>query len=499
MSNNQNGVDQNQTGAEKGKKTSAISSRSLKYGSLATVITVVFVVIVVLLNLVLSTLNSRFSLGIDLTNDKTYALTDTTTKYISSLKNDVTVYVLATQQQMLSTTDYAETLKIIQQYPLHTSHVKVEYVDLDANPTFKSKYPDESLNAGDVIVTDGNKYKHITASGYLQQSTDQTTGQAVTVGYSIENNLDSAIAYLSATNLQKVVMTTGHNEGDTTGLGTLLKNNNYSVISQNISNTEIPSDASAIAIFDPKSDLSSEEISKIDTFLNNNGNYGKNLMVFFDPTQPSLPNLEGFVKEWGIQVEKGAIYDETNSYSTFQPLAGSIESSVIKNTTTSVNSDLANSRALTLVFNTKDIRSTKSVVATANTAKLWNPTGDIASADFSKDNHSGDKSGPFTVLALGTKTGSNGTSNVLVSGSADIVNSTLLKRSDLNNDKLIIGSVNTITGYKSPITVDSKEKTSDALNFTTTQAYIFGIVFILAIPLAMLAMALITYLRRRHL
>ena len=78
--------------------------------------------------------------------------------------------------------------------------------------------------------------------------------------------------------------------------------------------SNIDESASAIAIVAPKNDFAPDEINKIDTFLKNGGKYGKTAFIFFDPRLTDLKNLDEYTTEWGIQVNPGVIYDETNSF-----------------------------------------------------------------------------------------------------------------------------------------------------------------------------------------
>lgn len=478
---------------EKQKKTVFFKRKNFKYGSTSTIFTIIFIAAVILLNVVLTAVNDKVTLGVDLTNTKTYNLSTATTKYLKTIKTNTTIYILADKKVLMASTYYAKTLKIIEKFEQTNSNITIKYINLDNNPTFASQYSGESLAIGDVIVTGGSRYKHIASSDLFEQSTD-TSGNTTISGYKAESAIDSALEYVSTSNLPKMLFTKGHNEADSTGFQSLLKSNNYDVTTENISTASISSDISALAIVYPTKDFTAAEINKIDTFLTNNKKYGRNLIVLFDPRQSTLPNLENYVKEWGIQVEKGAIYD-TTGYSTFEPLAGTLDTAIITGTSTSVNTDLVDSRPLTLLFSSKDIRTTTSIVSTSSTSKLWNPTSFKNTFKAS----SSDKKGPFTVIALGTKTGTGATSNVMVSGSTDMVNSTYLNRSDLNNNDVMMDTINHIAGIKSPLTITSKYSNTSTLNLTTPQIQIFAAIFVFIIPLGVLIAGLVIWLRRRHL
>ena len=64
----------------------------------------------------------------------------------------------------------------------------------------------------------------------------------------------------------------------------------------------------------PVSDLSENELSVLDTFLDNDGERGKNLIVFGSTASPATPNLNEFLEEWGIKVEDAMAYDTNPGY-----------------------------------------------------------------------------------------------------------------------------------------------------------------------------------------
>jgi ABC-type uncharacterized transport system involved in gliding motility auxiliary subunit len=152
---------------------------------------------------------------------------------------------------------------------------------------------------------------------------------------------------------------------------------------------------------------------------------------------------------------------------------------------------------LTLLFDSKDVRATKSVIQTGDTsAVLLNLSGKPSSAD---------KKGPFTVMALATwgqSENSNGDiqkSNLVVSGSYEIADSDLLSATNKNNAKVLVGITDTLTAKAPSINVPSKLNDSSQLTLTTAQRLVIALLFLLVIPLLILALGLFQWLRRRHL
>jgi ABC-type uncharacterized transport system involved in gliding motility auxiliary subunit len=486
-------------------KTPIYKRRSFKFGSVATAFTAIFVAIVLLVNIGLSVLTSRYPLSVDLTKSHAYDISSQTMKFLDNIKQPITIKIFATQAEMEGSSDLVTPMKIIEQYPKYNSNIKIQYIDFNKDPTAVAQYTDASIAEGDLIVTtmgnDGKEhYKYIANSDLLVTNTDQTTGEETVEGNQAEQQIDSAIEYVTSTIHPTVLFTSGHNETDSSSLQALLKSSNYDVQTVDTATSAISESASAIAIVDPQVDFSSQEISKIDTFLKNGGNYGKTAFIFLDPRVEKLPNIEEYTSTWGIQVDSGVVYDETNSFdnTATDPVASTVDTTTVgPNISTSVGTDVRVARPLTLLFDSKDVRTTKAVIQTGDTsAVLENLSGSPSASD---------KKGPFTVMALATwgqsqsSTTSIQKSNLVVSGSYEIADSDLLSATNKNNAKVLVGITDTLTAKAPSINIPAKLNDSAQLTLTTGQRTAIALIFLLVLPLLILALGIFQWLRRRHL
>lgn len=489
---------------QKPAKQSFYKKRSFKFGSMATAFTAIFVAIVVLVNVGLTLLAQKYPISADLTTTKDYELSTDTLSYLKKLDKPVVIKIFATEQQMESESDLVTPNKIIQQYPKYNSKIKVEYIDPDKNPTAVAAYSNESIQQYDVIVSSTNAegkeiYKYISGSDLLVTQTDSSTYQTTVIGNQTEQQIDSAIDYVTSTVHPTILVTTGHNEADSSSFQTLLKNGNYNISTVNTATSAIDESASGIVIMAPSADFSSDEIAKIDAFLKNGGKYGKNIFIFLDPREPALPNLEEYISEWGVKVGNGVIYDSANNFdnSIYEPSSSSVDqTSVGQDVPSTISTDVKISLPLTDIFTSKDSRAVTNVIQTGDSSKLMT---DLQSGEPTAS----DKSGPFTAMTISTWTESDGTalnkSSMVVSGSYEITDQDLLNSPSKNNAKVLLGIANTLMGKQSTINVDSKINQSTSLNLTTNQRDVIMIIFIVLVPLAVLIIGLIMWLRRRHL
>ena len=80
--------------------------RRFKHGSLATVMTIGMVAVVVLVNIIFGMLADRFPMDVDLTSDKIFEVSDQTVNYMKDLKQEVTVTVLAKEDEFSGNNTY---------------------------------------------------------------------------------------------------------------------------------------------------------------------------------------------------------------------------------------------------------------------------------------------------------------------------------------------------------------------------------------------------------
>ena len=112
-----------------------INKRKLKYGSLSTAITIVFIAIVVIVNLNISSLSDKYSIKLDLTDNKIFEISQDTIDYISKIDKDVDIEVMADEYLFeVSGTHYKQVAEVIKKYVQYSDHIIVEFLDMDKNP-----------------------------------------------------------------------------------------------------------------------------------------------------------------------------------------------------------------------------------------------------------------------------------------------------------------------------------------------------------------------------
>ena len=316
-----------QNGAKKPapkKGKNPFRSNKFKRGGMATLMTVVFVAIVIVLNVVVSALAERFpSMDIDMTAQGLNTLSDQAIEIAQSIDEDTTIYLIGSEDayennQIYSSygLEYSQVASLARRLAEANSHIKVEFVDPDTNPTFISEYADEDLSTGKVMVQTERRHRVLTVTDLFTIEQDQTTG-----GYNTYSMVDSALAgALELVNMEDVpvfTIATGHGEMLTSdnmaSFISMLEDQNFEVQEIDLLTESIPEGTQVLMLPTPHHRLlrgGSGQAAGIPE--QHHQPRGFDATGHLQPHQGSMPNYEAFLEEWGIRVEEGVVA-ETNT------------------------------------------------------------------------------------------------------------------------------------------------------------------------------------------
>jgi ABC-type uncharacterized transport system involved in gliding motility auxiliary subunit len=283
----------------------------------------------------------------------------------------------------------------------------------------------------------------------------------------------------------------------------LLRKNNSVIAYQNLSSGNIANDADIALIIAPKTDFSDEELRKLDAFLLNNEDYGKLLIYCADAEQGVLPGLEEFLREWGVSIEDGAVF-ETNdkrvyNYHPFYAIADYTEDVYgEKFIEIGIPMLMPISRPLRLLWEYRNNYSAKTLLQFAASTGV-RPSG--APDTFTADDAA--VHGPLPALILCTyAVRSRETARIdkasylLVSGSAGMLSDYSVNNPGFSNAEYLVTVINQLTGRSAGITFRPKSFSGKDLMLSREQINIFGLILILIIPLGILFSGVIIWIRR---
>ncbi|HJI83866.1 MAG TPA: GldG family protein [Oscillospiraceae bacterium] len=491
---------------EKGKFKKFMKSRKAKHGTVAMAITALVIVMVIVLNIIIGLLVNRFpDLELDLTSNNSFALQDDTIDYVSHLNNDVTVYILMEKDKFESQgTYFVQAQKMLNKMASKSDgKMKIKYVDLTSNPSFTSNYPNvdwQSSSANNIVLVEsGKQYKVLTLTDCFEydEQTYNYYGTYSFTGTKIEQAVVTAILNVTTDDKVVVDMIKGNNEQDYSSLKSLLENNAYQVNEVSLATGDFDKDAKVAIMYAPSVDLDEKIVEKLSTWLSNDGKYGRSLIYVPTADMGEMPNLDDFLKEWGMSIDRGYVFetDETALVNANSPYAFTVSYGDY------YKDNLKNSKIPVVVSESHAVNITDE-----NTAHALLKTTDKAGvlpidADKSWDYKDAITGNGENVAAEGVMTNEDKkSSRVVVFGSYIMFSDTIMKYNSFNNSAYFMNVINTIADKEDVgITIESKSIDNTELGITdvATQNTML-VVFVIVIPIAILVAGFVFWLRRRN-
>ena len=491
--------------SDKEKKSGIVKeffkSRKFRKGGLSIAFTALFVVVIIVINMIAGLLTTKIpALTFDLSAQNTYELTQDTIDFIKTLKKEVTVTVLASESQYMGASEYylmAGTL--LKQYENYTDKIKIKYVDLTANPTFTNKYPDDTLSAGNYIVECGDKHRVLKTDDLFETSYDSYSYSTNVTGLEVEPAVTTAILNVTSDNQTKVQFIDGFGDysSDAAAIKNLLEQNNYNVSAVNTLTQDIDSDTSAIILFTPTKDLDDTSLKKIKNFLSNNGSYGKNLIYVAPPVKTDTPKTDALREEWGMKLGDGIVAEtDTSKLLTNEYVISILDYSNTEYTEGLKNKTLNMVGGYIVPVEIKNANTATALLQTSAQAKLipFDANSD-KNFDFEKL-----ETKQYNAVAAGKKSSnSDVSSNVVVFGSSLMFSSNAIKISSYNNGAYLINMFNKLTDNADEvITIDGKDLEKPSLGITTDQIDTWSFVCMAVIPIVIIIVAIVIWVRRRN-
>lgn len=491
---------------EKGKFKKFMKSRKAKHGTVAMAITALVIVMVIVLNIIIGLLVNRFpDLELDLTSNNSFALQDDTIDYVSHLNNDVTVYILMEKDKFESQgTYFVQAQKMLNKMVSKSDgKMKIKYVDLTSNPSFTSNYPNvdwQSSSANNIVLVEsGKQYKVLTLTDCFEydEQTYNYYGTYSFTGTKIEQAVVTAILNVTTDDKVVVDMIKGNNEQDYSSLKSLLENNAYQVNEVSLATGDFDKDAKVAIMYAPSVDLDEKIVEKLSTWLSNDGKYGRSLIYVPTADMGEMPNLDDFLKEWGMSIDRGYVFetDETALVNANSPYAFTVSYGDY------YKDNLKNSKIPVVVSESHAVNITDENTAHA-LLKTTNKAGVLPiDADKSWDYKDAITGNGENVAAEGVMTNEDKkSSRVVVFGSYVMFSDTIMQYNSFNNSAYFMNVINTIADKEDVgITIESKSVDNTELGITdvATQNTML-VVFVIVIPIAILVAGFVFWLRRRN-
>lgn len=517
------------------------NKRNFKHGTLAVVFTVLFLAAVVVLNVIVNIVSDRFDTTADLSDSGIYTLDEETTGYLDKLTMDVTVSVMNSETDFEGGGTYYKSVnELLKKMAMQNEHFKVQYLQIDQNPVFTSRFNGETLSTNYIVVESAETGRHrILTPGsyfscnalrsrlsqydypetyidqYVEQYVNSSYASWVIDGSNIEEAAISAMLFVTNRDPVRVAFTTGFDELENSDLQKLLSKNGYDVESINVMNvSEIDKDIDFIVMMAPSKDYDNDSLDKIAKFLDNDGAFGKNLVYFsssevmyerddtLSENQPgaALTNLSSFLAEWGIKIEDSYVFQTNGSYvftsgGDYRQVMNLQDTEYIGNANS--NSLYTVEKYMRPVTQIWGEDKSKGGVEQKVLIKSFDGAYEIPfNADENFDISTAN-SGEFidAICAYKIHSTTQEVSRVAVFGS---VYFQALTESNYNNQNILINMFNYISGKTDGVTITSKTFETVGFDMNQGSANVLAIILCIVIPILVIVLGIVIWVRRRH-
>jgi len=531
--------------AENKEKSSHVSLKKVKYGSMSLIVTALVVAIVIILNAMASYMVKHQPLKIDLTADKRYELSDETIDYLkNTLDKDVEIIVTCNKDEFSALSqnieDYFKQYNInldcpfdmipiiLEKYEMYSTKgkgsVKVRYVDLDKDPKAVKKYSDiygAEITSQSMVVYCDDRVRVIDKSSVGSMIAPDTSNQAsISLVFAGESMITSEImnvtdahpinvAFASKLNGSEIYDVSHYADSQLYGNAVsglrdqLLVKNGYFCTDIDLAKDEIdPEKYDMLVIPMPSVDFDESIIDKISKFLDNDGKYDKNLLFITDPMTTNTPHIKEFLEAWSISPNEGQILVDDKSFMS----NSQVDIQIVQSENEDAGEKISNSKYIVAPFSQElnilkknnDI-ITSSLLETHDTAfNLDIITSDkMDSADVKtiaavsrKEKQIGDQIDSYKIAK----------SHVMVLGSGYLTSPVYLMQSNLyNNASVLVNALNTMTGKQTEtIIIPDKALQQAVIAPTSTQDKRIKVIVIFIIPLIVAGIGIFVLIWRKN-
>ena len=520
-------------------KKKRFNSKKLRLGSASIAVTAVFVVAIVLLNIIVAGLSDRYPLSLDLSENKVYTMTSDSQKVAESVKEEINIVVFADEKLFSQSTAGAnsygvpeydtmllEFYNILKQYTAHSGGlVKYSYIDPNQKPAEFASYQQlYEVEAADILLHTETQSRTLAVEDLFSIEYSETDQYTYTFESKVESVLASAVNSLIGGEIRTVIALTGHNEDETliSSLKSLYELNGYQFVEHNLSGSEEFEETGVIMLIAaPQFDYSADQIKRINNWMKNGENYERHLMVYTH-LSADCPNLYEMLEvdykitvtdQIILETDLERVYSGSYQANAFHTLADVPETDFTKNSAGTAKVFAPFSRRLVTTLGDKDPESSFNVYGMdlvtfpSSTEIISIDKLDSDSIDPEKDLHKlSDDSYPLTSMVAYVSELYNNTtekivrSTVVVCGSPQIAASSNIKQGSFKNEDLLLDTANSMVGAKEMVRISTKQYDQDSVYFNPRTQLILGYgVFIIGIPVIIIIICLVVFLRRKNL
>lgn len=478
-----------------------------RYGGLSTLLLCAALAILVALNVLFSLLEDRNGWRVDLSFNSMTTYSDATAEVLNALDTPVEIYALFERGQ-----EDLQLFALLDRYCTASDHLTWEQTPLSLNPSMATRF--QGTSSGNDVTTDSlivycpetDRFRVLLPSSFVGISVNVSTGEYEIDSVTYEKELTAAISYVTQEKIPVVWMVQGHGEVSIDGaelLTELLMDSHYDVRFSTLADAALSSE-DLVVFLSPQSDLTQVELEKLVDFANAGGSLlfactpydplsGSTSLPAGMPNYRELMRLYGFIPldgmVWASAGSTGA-YDGVYRYNLYGTLdateitldlmlAGLTKLPIAQARAFQTPDDTLSSPMVTAFLYSSEDTYLASIYATTITQPNDAPTGPFALAlESYRFSDTGEVSRAVALGSTAILTSEEGHSNAYV-------REVIVRIADylVDNDAADL-SIAPKVAFRPKLSAD---------------ALTMGSAMLVALPLAILAAALIILYPRRHL
>ena len=473
----------------------SLKTRSFRVGGYSVAAAAIVLAIAIAANAFVGALPATVT-QLDLTSAKLFSLTEETETMLEGLDEDITIYWVV--QSGYEDTDL-ETL--MGRYTSRANSITVEKIDPDVYPAFAQQYTDGDVYNNSLAVVCGDRSRWVSNDEiYLYDYTNYYYNGTYEVSFAGESALTSAISYVTSDDLPRVYTLTGHGESDLpASFQSAIASANMDLNPLSLLTVEkAPEDAGCIIINAPQSDLSSQEVTMLQEYLQAGGS----LFLLTDPLSDgqTLPNLEALMAGYGVTAQTGIVLEGDQNYQLAQGPYYLLPELGYHTITEPLSEEgyyvlLPVAQGLTIAEELPEDVSVTSLLTTSSAA--YSKVSGYAMDTYEKEE--GDLEGPFDLAVAITQEIDEETSAQIV-----WVSSSSLADEDADswvsggNLDFFLNALSWMCDHQESITIHAKSLDYTSLTMSGGTSAILSLLVVGVIPLAYLLFGFYIWIRRKR-
>lgn len=470
------------------KRRYSVSVKNISISAYSSMTAVIAIVLAVLANVIVGEIPSKYTC-IDLTTEKLYSLTDQTKEILANLDDDITIYVISSEDNADAT-----LAKTLESYEQNSSHVTVEYVDPLVNPQFVTKYGQSGVTQNSLVVESDKRYQLISYSDIYVTEIDYSTYQTSVTGYDAEGQITSAIDYCISDDMPKMYFVAGHGE-DTldSGFTTAIEKENitYETITLMDYDT-VPEDAELIMIHAPENDFSADDAQKVISYLNQGGK----AIITTRFTSEKLPNFEKILEAFGLTLQNGYAVDTNQGHYYQTPIYLLPDVSYCDET-----NGLTGNYTYLLTPYALGVEVPESTDEISYTTILSGSEDSIVKTNVETattyNKEEGDFDGPVCLGVRADKSVGDKTATLYVYTSAQMFTDNVDSAVAGNNKQLFSNMLSILVDHEVSVSIPVKNYEITYLTVSAKDSYLFMVCVVVVLPLALIISGIVIWAKRR--